>query len=289
VGRQTVGILHPGQMGSAMGAALRGAGTTVLWAAQGRSDETAHRADLADLAAVSTVADLARRCDVLISVCPPAAALEVARQVAAAGAEGLFVDANAIAPHTAEAVARAVAPAAFVDAAIIGPPPWRAGTTTVYLAGDRADEVHTLFDGTGVTTVTAGDRVGQASAVKVCFALQSKALPPTSALIAAAADHYGVAKVVRDALAIDDIDLDGQLGELAHRATSRAWRWDGEMTESAAALVAAGLPAGLPESAAEIYRRVSAAIDRDAEPSTDAWIAALTRQSPAGSGPLAGT
>lgn len=275
-------------MGSALGAALRRVGSTVLWAAEGRSDQTAHRADLADLAAVATVADLAHRCDLLISICPPDAALNVASAVAAAGTDTLFVDANAIAPQTAEQIADVVGAAAFVDAAIIGPPPWQPGTTTMYLAGARARQVTAVFDGTGIATEIAGPRAGQASAVKVCFALQSKALPPIWAVIASAAEHYGVAGAVRGALAADHIDLDAHLTELARRATSKAWRWDGEMTESAAALAAAGLPAGASESAAQVYRRISASLDRDGAPSPEAWIAALVASAGKQSGPAGG-
>ena len=36
-----VGLLHPGEMGAAIGDALRERGHDVLWASEGRSDETA--------------------------------------------------------------------------------------------------------------------------------------------------------------------------------------------------------------------------------------------------------
>ena len=59
---------------------------------------TAARAAAAGLTDAGTVAEVAARAEVILSVCPPNAALEVARSVA--GFSGLFVDANAIAPQT---------------------------------------------------------------------------------------------------------------------------------------------------------------------------------------------
>src|SRR5438552_15581393 len=98
----TVGLLHPGEMGAALGAVLRRRGQTVVWASAGRSDATAGRADAAGLEDVASTAKLARRSDVILSVCPPHAAGEVARSVGAY--DGLFVFPNAIAPATSSAL-----------------------------------------------------------------------------------------------------------------------------------------------------------------------------------------
>src|SRR5690348_899695 len=84
-----VGILHPGEMGAAFAAALPGA----WWASAGRSEATAERARRAGMRDASTVAELLARCEVVLSICPPHAAVAVAGQ--AAGFGGLYVDANA--------------------------------------------------------------------------------------------------------------------------------------------------------------------------------------------------
>src|SRR5262245_32117861 len=107
----TVGLLHPGEMGAAVGAALRARGTPVVWASRGRSDATVQRAEQAGLADVGEVGDLLDRCDVLLSVCPPHAALDIARS--AAGFAGLYVDANAVSPETARTIGGLVG--RFVD------------------------------------------------------------------------------------------------------------------------------------------------------------------------------
>ena len=50
-----VGLLHPGEMGAAVGEDLLTAGHHVVWASAGRSAETRERAELAGLEDVGTV------------------------------------------------------------------------------------------------------------------------------------------------------------------------------------------------------------------------------------------
>ena len=69
--------------GSRFGAEARAG--AVIWADAGRSDVTAKRAELADLIAVPDPAELARRSDVIVSICPPHAARAVAEEVAGRG------------------------------------------------------------------------------------------------------------------------------------------------------------------------------------------------------------
>jgi 3-hydroxyisobutyrate dehydrogenase-like beta-hydroxyacid dehydrogenase len=57
----TVGLLHPGEMGSAIGATLRDAGHTVLWDPAGRSPETHARTRAAGLLESRTAIDFASR------------------------------------------------------------------------------------------------------------------------------------------------------------------------------------------------------------------------------------
>src|SRR5437899_2376364 len=145
----TIGLMHPGEMGAAVGKCLAGAGHRVLWVPEGRGAATKERADAAGLTGVA-LAEIVTRSDVIVSVCPPHAALDVARQVA--GFRGLYLDANAISPGTAREVA-AIAEAggaSYADGGIVGPPPVAPGATRLYLSGPRAAEIQALFDGTDV-------------------------------------------------------------------------------------------------------------------------------------------
>src|ERR1700730_15558974 len=78
----TIGILHPGDMGSVVGACAVAAGGRVLWASAGRSAGSRERAAAAGLEDADTVDALVAASDVIVSVCPPHAALDLARDVA---------------------------------------------------------------------------------------------------------------------------------------------------------------------------------------------------------------
>ena len=85
-----------------------------------------------------------------MSVCPPHAALDIARQVTGFG--GIYLDANAISPATAREVAGIVEAggASYVDGGIIGTPPVTPGFIRLYLSGPKAGEIRDLFDGSPV-------------------------------------------------------------------------------------------------------------------------------------------
>src|ERR1700761_5925960 len=135
----TVGLLHPGEMGAAVGGCLVSVGHEVLWDPAGRSRATTGRALAAELTGVKFDRLIAKS-SVIFSICPPHAATDIARQVADAGYAGLYVDANAISVATAEQVAAIVteAGATYVDGGIIGAPPEDAGVTRLYLSGPHA-------------------------------------------------------------------------------------------------------------------------------------------------------
>src|SRR4051812_14630991 len=137
-----VGLLHPGEMGAVVGACVDG---EVTWASEGRSEDTRVRADA--FRDAGTVTALVAEADVILSICPPHAAVDVAR--ACAGFAGIYVDANAISPQRAREVT--TLQPRFVDGGIVGGPPTELGTT-LYLSGDEADTVARLFAGSPLET-----------------------------------------------------------------------------------------------------------------------------------------
>jgi len=250
----TVGLLHPGEMGSAVGAQLRRHGISVVWASTGRSEQTAGRAAEADLADAGTLEELARRSDVILSICPPHAALDVARSLAGYG--GLFVDANAVAPATMRAIADAVG-GRCVDGGIVGPPPRQSARTHLYVSGPEAAAVSALFEGTAVDVRLVSDEVGAASAVKVAYAAWTKG---TAALLLAI-QAFARAEDVEPTLVAEWREslpeLVDQLQRAEASAAAKGWRWSGEMEEIAAAFAAQDLPAGFHEAAASVFRTLS--------------------------------
>src|SRR3989475_5264663 len=142
----TIGLLHPGDMGSMIGAAVRSGGSRVLWAGEGRSAATRKRASDAGLEDVGSVAALVGASDVILSVCPPHAAGDVAAQVAGLRFAGTYVDGNAIAPATAREIGGLVEKggATLVDGGLLGPPPPQQGPTPFYFSGQGAARIPPL-------------------------------------------------------------------------------------------------------------------------------------------------
>jgi 3-hydroxyisobutyrate dehydrogenase-like beta-hydroxyacid dehydrogenase len=249
----TIGLLHPGEMGAAVGKCLAGAGHRVLWVPEGRGAATRERAEAAGLTGV-TLAEIIARSDVILSVCPPHAALDVARLVAGFG--GLYLDANAIAPATAAEVAAIVTGggAGYVDGGIIGPPPLAPGTTRLYLSGLRAAEARALFGGTDVDARVLSPP-GTASAVKMAYASWTKGSAALLLAARALARAEGVDSVLLEEWGLSQPGLEKRWDGADRSAAAKGWRWTGEMEEIAAAMAAAGLPEGFHQAAAEIYRR----------------------------------
>jgi len=254
----TIGLLHPGEMGAAVGGCLVTVGHTVIWDPEGRSRASTGRALSAGLEGASLAAVIGRS-SVILSVCPPHAAVDIARQVASAGYGGIYVDANAISVATAAQVAAVIAAggATYVDGGIIGPPPEVAGHTRLYLAGGHADEVRVLFRRSALEARIAEGPAYAASAVKMAYAAWTKG---TSALLLecrALARAEGVERTLLAEWALSQPALRAQSEDAADSAARKGWRWMGEMAEIAASMDAAGLPAGFHEAAADVYERAA--------------------------------
>lgn len=252
---RVIGLLHPGEMGSAVGRCLTGREYGVIWASQGRGPATAARASAAGLTDAGTAGEIARRADVIVSICPPHAALDVAR--AASGFRGLYVDANAVSPATASQIASVIAGggATYVDGAIIGPPPEVAGSTRLYLSGEHAGVVAALFDGTTLDARPIGAEPYRASSVKMAYAAWTKGSGALLLAARALAEAEGVEDVLLAEWALSQPALGERYRQAAKSAASKGWRWVAEMEEIAATMESAGLPGGLHHGAAEIFRR----------------------------------
>jgi 3-hydroxyisobutyrate dehydrogenase-like beta-hydroxyacid dehydrogenase len=262
VGDTVIGLLHPGEMGAAVAGCLTARGYPVLWAPAGRSAATAARAAGAGLSAAASVAELASRATLILSICPPHAALDTARAVAASpgGFPGIFVDANAVSPGTALQVGAIIeqAGASYVDGGIIGlPPGGRAGGTRLYLSGPRAGQVRDLFTGSPLDARVIGKDQGSvaASAVKMAYAGWTKGTAALLLAVRALARAEGVEDTLLAEWALSQPDLAGRSAAAAQSAAAKGWRWTGEMTEIAASMAAAGLPDGFHQAAADIFGR----------------------------------
>lgn len=277
----TIALLHPGEMGAAVGATLVAQGHRVIWVATGRSPASRERAAAAGLQAATSLAQALAVAHVVISVCPPHAALTLAQNVASYQFRGLYLDANAVAPATLQAIVQVFQglETHVVDGGIIGPPPNRPGTTRLYLSGPAAPEAAALFGPDVLPAVVLQGPAGAASALKMCYAAYTKGLTALLANIRALASQAHV----EDAL-LAEWDLSqpgtGARSLSIEQQARKAWRWVGEMHEIADTFQAAGLPDGFHRAAADLYQRLDGFKDSAVAPMDDIVRALGSRPTP---------
>ena len=278
---QTIAIINPGAMGISVAATMKNSGYAVLWAADGRSEQSQERAAEHGLTDVGTMAELFGRSQVIVSVCPPHAAEDVAEQALASGFQGLFLDANAVAVEKAQRIGRKMnaAGCTFVDGSIIGGPAWEPGRTWLYLSGAEAESLLPFFAAGPLQTEICGPEIGQASALKMMFASYTKGLTALKAVTLAGADSLGVRPALEKQWARYWPDFSEETQHSVRRVTAKAWRFEGEMHEIAATFEGAGLPAGFHQAAAEIYRRMAGFKDAQEMPGLEEVLAALANRS----------
>jgi len=272
-----IGILHPGEMGISVAASAQDSGHTVFWASQGRNLQTHERAQRHALVDLHSLETLCETCSIMISVCPPHAAEEVAQQVLAHSFQGLYVDVNAISPQRAIRIGEAMAERgiAFVDGGIIGGPAWEPNTTWLYLSGNEAQRVADCFSAGRLQTEVIGERVGKASALKMCYAAYTKGTTALLCAMLGAAEDLGVRGELERQFSRDDSNFAEQATQRVRRAIAKAWRFAGEMEEVAATFAAAGMPGGFHDAAADIYRRLARFKDSRTIPALEDVLGAL--------------
>jgi 3-hydroxyisobutyrate dehydrogenase-like beta-hydroxyacid dehydrogenase len=254
-----VALLHPGAMGSRVGAELVSAGHQVRWLSADRSPATWQRAADAGLIAHADVQALLDGAEFVFSICPPQGAAEVAKLIAGTGFSGTYVEANPVAPETLSEIAAALEPggASLVDGGIVGPPPQPGRRTNFYLAGVPAATatVAQLFAGTDVTAMVVGTDVGAASAAKQAYALFNKGRIVLAAAASDLAESHGVLDVLAAEGQRSGADILAQLADVRSGLAEVGWRWGPEFAEIAAALEASGVDPALARACEQLLRR----------------------------------
>lgn len=272
-----IGIVHPGAMGISIAAAAQQSRQQVYWVSAGRSAQTCERAAQLALQDVHTMANLCATCSLIVSICPPDAAEDVAQQVLAHGFTGIYLEANAIAPQRAVRMSHTMTAAGimFVDGSIIGGPAWTPGTTHLYLSGPNADQIAACFSAGPLATHIIGTECGKASALKMCFAAYTKGTTALLCAILATAEQLGVRAALTQQWSLDDPHFADQAAQRVQQVTTKAWRFAGEMEEIAATFRDAGLPGEFHTGAALVYRRLAAFKTATATPTLEEVLSAL--------------
>ncbi|MCZ6892560.1 MAG: DUF1932 domain-containing protein [Gammaproteobacteria bacterium] len=266
-----IALLHPGEMGAAIGACAHAAGYPVGWVAEGRSDATRNRAHKAELKTFPTLGDLIGNTDIVISICPPSVADRTASEVAKFGFKGIYLDANAISPRSAEAVAGIVEAggASYVDGGIIGPPPYADGTTRLYLSGARAAETAAYFAGSKLEAIDIGGHRTAASALKMCYAAWTKGSSALLLAVRALARAEGVEDALCEEWHRSQPGLESNSESAASLNAAKAWRFVDEMQEIACTFDDRRLSGDYHRAAAQTYASLAAYKDVSPPPTLD--------------------
>ena len=154
---QTIAIISPGELGSAVGGVLKENGFGAVACLSGRSALTRERALAAGFREVPTMEALLEEADLVLSIMPPACAVDAAREIAAAmkatGHRPVYVDCNAISPDSTRQAGKIITDAGgvYIDGGIIvGPPPWEERVPVFYVSGECTDSM-TALDGKGIS------------------------------------------------------------------------------------------------------------------------------------------
>ena len=255
---ENVGLMSPGDMGQAVAIQMKAKGLNVYTALEHRSERTRALAREAGLTDLGTLARLVVECDVVLSVINPGAALDFACDVAdalrATGSSTLIVDCNAIAPDTVHEIARVVEGAGgrFLDAGIIGPPPRGKAKTDLYVSGPGAVDLEQL-GGPQLIVHVIGDRIADASALKMCFGALNKGTQALWLDVLIAAQRLGVDGILEQQLRQSQADLYDRALSQFPILPPKAYRWVPEMLEISKTLATAGITPKMFQGAADIY------------------------------------
>ena len=258
----TIAVLMPGDMGHAVGKALADAGYDVVTCLSGRSERTRALAEAGGLRDLDSLDAVATEASLVLSILPPASAMGLARDMAAAmersGARPVYVDCNAISPGTVRDIANVIEAvgAPFIDAGIIGTKPGIGPGPRFYVSGADTAPMQAL-DGKGFQVLGLGPEPGRASAIKMCYAGLTKGTWTLHTAVLLAAEAQGLTAELRAEFEYSQGQALAQMEARVPRLPADSGRWIGEMEEIAKTFADAGVTPGFHEGAAEIFRLLS--------------------------------
>lgn len=244
---KTIGLMTPGDMGQGVAMQIQARGFRVCTALEGRSERSRVLAREAGMIDVGSIARLVAECDVVLSVMNPGAAIEFAGQAAdalrAGGHKTLIVDCNAIAPGTAAEIASMIEQAGgrFLDACIVGPPPRGTARINLYVSGPGAGDMAQI-GGPQLTVIRVSDRIGDASALKMCSGALNKGTQLLWLEVLLAARRLGVHELLeREVLEGPRAGIHRWVMAQLPVMPPKAYRWVPEMQEVSKTMADSGI------------------------------------------------
>jgi 3-hydroxyisobutyrate dehydrogenase-like beta-hydroxyacid dehydrogenase len=154
-------------MGAAVATVLRAHGLRVVTCLEGRSARTRQRSEIARLEVVSTLTQLVRTVEAVLSIVPtmsaPAVGEEIAQAITQTRKPIAFIEAKAISPKTRPAIEQTIIRVGgrYIDGCIIGSARDVGRRTMCYLSGPDAEVTAAALRAGGVQAEMLGGRAGR--------------------------------------------------------------------------------------------------------------------------------
>ena len=243
----TVGLIGYGEVGRILAEDLRARGVAVR-ACDVRFDDAALRAHAAShgVALHASHAVLAHEADLVVSAVTASQAVTVAEACAPGLRKGaFFLDFNSASPGAKQRAAQWIdgAGGRYVEGAVMTSVPPHRMRVPLLLGGPHAHDLLPLLEGLGFAPKLASDRVGVASAVKMCRSVMIKGMEALVIESFTAARAYGVEDAVLASLAetFPGIDWERQGTYFFQRVIEHGRRRAEEMREVAVTVADTGL------------------------------------------------
>jgi 3-hydroxyisobutyrate dehydrogenase-like beta-hydroxyacid dehydrogenase len=205
------------------------------------------KARLCGVTAAENLKDCMHESQLVFSAVTASSALEVAKRASRILHKGqVFLDINSVSPATKRKAATYVekSSAHFVEAAVMAPIPGARLKVPMLLGGTYAAEAAEQLRNLGMNASALSDRIGVASAVKMCRSVLIKGMEALAVECLLAAKRYRAEDRVLESLATTypSMGWDGQLPDyLISRVSEHGSRRAAEMREVATALREVGI------------------------------------------------
>jgi 3-hydroxyisobutyrate dehydrogenase-like beta-hydroxyacid dehydrogenase len=251
----------------------------ILFNSPAARDAMLAKSRAAKICAAKNLADAVTNADLIISAVTAASALEVAEAYVECGglpplsavpasrdvlrAESrdprspIYLDINSVSPATKQKMSQLFekSPARFVEAAVMAAFPPQRLKAPMLLGGPHAAAAAPRLAAIGLTVSVADERIGIASAIKMCRSVVIKGLEALAVESMFAARRYGAEEAVLKSLAatFPAMGWDANLPDyLISRVAEHGQRRAAEMRESAQAVADAGRKSYMAAAAAEL-------------------------------------
>lgn len=204
-------------------------------------------------------AEAVRGADLVIAAVTAASASQVAKTVAPHLKPGqIYLDINSVSPEVKRATAAAVEAggADYVEAAVMAAIAPKRVAVPMLLGGKRAEIVAATLNGLGFDATGVADRIGVASAIKMCRSVMIKGLEALTIECLLGARRYGAEEQVLASLhgTFPDMGWDKALPNyLIGRVAEHGKRRAAEMREAAATLGDGGITPRMAGATAELH------------------------------------